>query len=489
MRITPTTNAGYQLLHEGAQALSVVETNGIKVDVGYLKQTRKELTRRTEDMRKEMTESKVWKIWRKRFGDRASFTSGPQLGTVLFTDLGYKPEFFTASGKPSTDQWALEHTKDPFTVKYLRWKKLCNANDNFLAGIERETCDGVLHPFFNLNTVVSYRSSSEGPNFQNFPKRDPEIGKLIRRAFIPRWAFTEHDFKGVEVGTSACYNKDPKLIAYVKDASLDMHRDMAMEMFMLPLKEITKPIRQIGKNGFVFPEFYGDWYKSITVAVWDDIESGEVKTASGVPVIEHLRKKGITARGACDSEEDAVKGTFEHHIQEVEHSFWKVRFKVYDRWKQQWFRDYQKRGYVDSLTGFRYEGIFDRKQVCNWPIQGSAFHCLLWTLIQAQKEIRKSKARRLIIGQIHDSMLTDCPPDEMVEHCALVNDIVNRRLREHWDWIVVPLTVDMEMSVPGTTWYDKKDVKFKDDVFTFNDKRYTKVGKLFTAVKESTQCH
>jgi hypothetical protein len=40
----------------------------------------------------------------------------------------------------------------------------------------------------------------------------------------------------------------------------DMHRDSAAEILFLPKKEVPKPVRQAVKGGFVFAEFYGDWY-------------------------------------------------------------------------------------------------------------------------------------------------------------------------------------------------------------------------------------
>ena len=70
--------------------------------------------------------------------------------------------------------------KAKFVKRYLKIKKLKKARSTYLRGILRETVDGFIHPFFNLNLVITYRSSSDHPNFQNIPVRNAEIKKPLR---------------------------------------------------------------------------------------------------------------------------------------------------------------------------------------------------------------------------------------------------------------------------------------------------------------------
>lgn len=463
------------MLHEGTIALSQVESNGLRIDMGYLRKTQEELTVRCEEMEKELRHSKEWRLWRKRFGQEAKFGSSDQLAVVMYDEMGYEPTEFTETGKPKTDEAALSKLKSPFVASYLRWKKLGNANNTFLRGIEREVCDGFLHPNYNLNIAITFRSSSDNPNFQNYPIRDPEIGQLIRRCFIPRKGnvLTENDFKGVEVGVTACYNLDPVLIDYIKDPTKDMHRDMAAELYFLRPDQVTKIPRYLAKNNFVFPQFYGDWYKNSTVGLWEGIESNNVLGPDGKSLYVHLAKNGIKSRGNCIYEEEAVKGTYEYHVMKVERDFWKRRFKVYDKWKHTQFSEYQKNGYFDSHTGFRYEGVFNKKQTSNYPIQGSAFHCLLWTLIKNQKLNNKNRVGRLTVGQIHDSLISDVPERELADHLEQINYVVSVLLPKHWEWIIVPLQIETEIVGKGKTWYDKKEVKPSKDGYEFMGKKYS----------------
>lgn len=506
MRVKPINSEGYRLLHEGSVALSEVERNGIRLDVKYIETTQNTIRKKREELRKELLDTKVWRRWRRMFGHNAKLGSDSQLRDVLFSDkagsMGYEPKIFTKSGLPAVNQYNLESTRDPFVKSYIRWKKYDKADGTFLEGLRRECCDGFVHPFFNLNTALSYRSSSDRPNFQFNPVRDAEIAELVRKAVIPlspKHALVENDFKGLEVGTSCCYNLDPKLIEYVKNPKLDMHRDMAMELFKLPLEFFTskkpgsKEIRHLSKNGFVFPQFYGDWYKSVTPAMWESIGQRDLRGPDGKSLYEWLKRKGIDGCGACEYDSNGkpvepVRGTFEHHVMKIENDFWGRRFKVYKRWKRTFWESYLKKGYFDSLTGFRYDGIvFEKNQVTNIPIQGSGFHMLLQTLIWYLKKNRKMKMGCKVGAQIHDSMFTNVPIKLLDEHSALMHELVSVKLAEQWKWINVPMEVETEISPPGTTWFDKRAVTFNSDMTTynFNGVDYLSSDKLLEALTEN----
>lgn len=468
MIFTPITHDGYRLFHEGAIALSEVEANGVRVDLKYLDRAKGECKEKIAQCRTALLEDDVYRKWKKRFGAKTNLGSREQLGTVVFDVLGTpckertKPTDRYPEGRPVTDDAALRNLSIPFVKMYLeaeRWKKALNT---YLRNIERETCDGYMHPFFNLHTTDTFRSSSDHPNFQNFPVRRPEIAKLIRSAFIPRPGrqLVEFDFKGVEVSVAACYNKDPQLIKYVTDPTTDMHGDMGQQCYIVSKDQMTKLIRYAAKNRFTFPEFYCNWYKAVAKDLWLAITELNLCTSDGKPLKEHLKKKGIHGRGTCDveSNDEPRPGTFEAHIKAVEDDFWHNRFKVYDQWKKDWNDAYLERGYFDTFTGFRCQTMMNRKQVVNYPIQGSAFHCLLWSLIRVQKLLRKYKLKSLIVGQIHDSMLMDVLIRELKDVIDIVRQVTMEDLAKHWRWIIVPMRIECETAPPGKSWYEKKEL-------------------------------
>lgn len=468
----PYKQKAVKLMQDGARALAVVESNGIRIDTEYLDKTIRKTEKKIIRLEKNLWKSDVSKVWKKHFGLKTNFGSGEQLGIILFDKMGYECPELTPSGKFKTDEGSLASVDHPFVKDLLEVKKLQKANTTYLKGIKREVVDGLLHPFFNLHTTQTFRSSSDSPNFQNIPVRDPVMGKLIRTAFIGRTGnhLVELDYSGIEVSIAACYHKDPVMLEYLFDKSKDMHRDMAMECFMLSKEEMTNPvdeadgkrmklIRYFGKNQFVFPQFYGDFYASCAKSLWDSAIQNKLTLRDGTLIIDHLASKGITELGDLDPREKPRRGTFEKHLQEVENDFWNKRFSVYGKWKKDEIKKYYKKGYLLSKTGFICRGAMKRNEIVNYPVQGSAFHCLLQSLTWiVNGELKKAKMKALIVGQIHDSIVADVPEEELAEFLILCRRVMTKRLTDAWKWINVPLEIEAEVCPLGGSWSDKKEM-------------------------------
>jgi hypothetical protein len=287
------------------------------------------------------------------------------------------------------------------------------------------------------------------------------LGELIRRSFIPRGKrrrIVELDFKVLEVRVGYCYHRDPMMRRYLLDSkNHDMHRDAACDCFILEPEQVSKEIRYSGKSDFVFPQFYGSYYIDCAKALWAYMLKHNLTTTDGISVKKNLRQHGIKELGACDPRQKPKRGTLEHRIAEVEKMFWQDRFKVYDRWKKDWYAQYMERGWFRMKTGFVVEGHYKRNQVINSPVQGAAFHCLLWSLIELQKWLNKKKMKTLIIGEIHDSMLLDSPEEEVDEVIEKAVEIMTELLRRAWDWLIIPLEVEVETS--SKNWFEKEPYK------------------------------
>ena len=470
----PITNKGYRLLHEGCIALSQVEANGMKIDTKYLHKAITQTGQKIDDIILQMKEDKIFKIWRREFGRKTNIGSGEQLGKILFSVMDYPCLARTKTGRPKVDETAFASVDLDFVRDFVKLGKLKKARSTYLQGILRETTNGFLHPFFNLNIPRTYRGSSNHPNFQNIPVRNPEIAKLVRRAFIPRinHQIVEIDYSGVEICNATCYHKDPRMISYIKDKRKDLHRDAAMQVYKLSKKELTpkdkndkkevkraKDIRYCGKNMFIFPEFYGDYYIHCAKNLWEAIGQMNLKRRDGYDLYSHLETEGIYELGDCNPDKSPKEGTFEKHLQEVEDDFWNKRFRVYGQWKKDWYYAYLKKGYFDTLTGFRIEGLYGRNEVLNYPVQGSAFHWLLWSLIRIQKLLNKYKMRTLIVGQIHDSIVSDVYKKELRNYLEICKQVMTIDICKHWKWINVPLTVEAEVAPLNKSWYEKKEYK------------------------------
>lgn len=457
MPIIATRNDANQLMLEGAMALSKVQSNGMRIDLDYCHRATKEIQKEMKDLESSLAKEEEGKLLKKKFGSAYKLKSDPQLAWLLFEHMKLTSTKKTKGGKDSVDAEALEEIIEDIDSKFLQdlalYKKLDKAQGTYLKNIIIETNDdGFLRPFFHLHTTDSYRSSSANINFQNIPVRDPRIKKITRSAFIPREnrQIGEIDFKGIEVSVSCCYHKDPTMAEYLCDPSKDMHRDMAQQLYILNEKEWNKQSRQAAKNKFVFPEFYGSYYKQVAPDLWKYVRLNGVnigKDNKGISIIEHLRKKGIRD---YDS--------FEEHVREIEDDFWFNRFSIYSEWKMQWWEDYNRKGYFDSLSGFRYDSLLKKNQVINLAVQGSAFHCLLRTLILLNAWLEKEGMETLIVGQIHDSMVLDIVPEELDDVMTKCQLIIKEELPKYYPWLYLPMTIEAELAPINEPWLNKKEI-------------------------------
>ncbi len=463
MSLQATTTEAYELLHEGTLALGCVEEWGMRVDVGLLDKTEADTTRQIDELDNSLKNSDVWRLWKRRFGEKANIGSGPQLADILMDDLGFQIEARTEkSNKVKVDEKSLSGVDHPFIKDYFRQKKLKKLRDTYLSNIRRELVGEYLHANINLHLVNSYRSSADRPNVQNQIRRDAEFAEMLRRMFIPSpgHVLVEADMSAHEFRIGACVCLDGSMLDYAGDPTKDVHRDMASECYDIPLQSDwknpnLKKVRGEAKNKFVFPTFYGSYYVSTAKNLWSAIELEELKTDRGNSLYEHLASRGIKKLGACDPKQKPTKGTFEHHVQQVDRAF-HDRFPDWSDYQESTMRDYQKSGYFDMLTGFRCAGVFSRNQVLNFKVQGPAFHIVLWDLIQLVKWIRKNRMKTRVICEIHDSIISDVHLSELDDYLAKMKQVMTQDVKKHWRWIVVPL--DIEVDRCDESWFGKKRV-------------------------------
>ena len=475
----PYTPEAAELLQKGQIALARATVNGIPIDVPYCRSEQKIL----HDQMAELEDS-AWKLdcggsdWQKRYGSAASLGNDNQVRDILFTYLKLEPEgtdedeLEDGDGSDAVDKDVLGHIDHPLARVVLQYRKARKTADTFLQGLIAEQVDGVVHPWFHLHRVISYRSSSSAPDFQNFPIRDPVQGGIVRRAFVSGdgWCFIEIDYKGIEVAISTCYHKDPTMVQYQVD-DYDFHSDSARDVYVLTKEQLAtarprkKDVRHAGKNGFTFPEFYGSYWSQIGPALWRMAIDGKFALADGTSFQDHLASKGIRELGrvlrdpVTNRTIAPTQGTFLHHVQKVEQRFWNERFPVYNQWKKDWYALYQKRGWFKSKTGFHHEGVYRRNDVTNHPIQGDAFHCNLRSFYRLDEELVRRRMESYLCGQIHDSIVARVRMSERDEFLLMVRDISQRELVDVWKWIIVPIRVDAEGTAEGGSWYDKREIE------------------------------
>ena len=471
MRKFRPTDDAIQLFLEGSLALSEVESHGCRIDKPYLERAITDVNSDVAAVESELRADPIYKTWQRRY-PTPNLAAPEQLATVIFTDLGYKSKYATSSGKrASASKDALESVDLPFVKRYVHAQELRKAGD-FLVGIQREMVqhdDGLwyVHPSYSLNKIT-FRSGCSQPNFQNQPNRIPKMAEIVRRCYIARdgYQLGECDLGQIEVRIPCAYSFDPVLIDYVSDSNKDMHRDTACDIFMLDAPRIHKLVRHCAKNKFVFPSFYGSYYAQMAPDIWDAIDQQNLTYRDGSKTIrQHLRECGIAELGACDPDQSPVPGTFEHHLKQIEDRFWNERFIVHTKWKKDWVAAYERDGGCQFLTGFIMTGPHKRNDIINYPVQGSAFHCCLWALIQINNILKKYKMKSRIIGEIHDCINFEIWPSERDDVFSLCEYIMTRKIREWATWLNVPITVECEICPVGGSWFDKMVVKCDGDTY------------------------
>ena len=472
----PFTDDARWLMTTGALAFVRMHDRGMPVDVDYCKSA-------IIKVRKDMSEIEeaAWtedggREWSSSYGRGANLSDNNQARHILYEVLGLTSTegSKTATGLDAIGKDALEGINHPIVRRILEYRKRDKAVAT-LKGILRETVDGRIHPFFHVcgfeeghNTVRTYRTSSSEPNFQNMPIRDPEIGRIIRMAFRapPGWCIVEADYSKMEVHAMTWYHKDPTMIEYLINDH-DMHKDLALECFMLTEGQYAaclpkpKAIRNEAKSNFIFAEFYGSYWPQVAYALWGSAAQYGFRLGDGTPFLKHFDSMGITKLGMPKrikgKLQDPEPGTFCDHIKNVEFNFWKKRFPKYDQWRRRWYEDYQKKGSFDTLAGFHHEGVFRRNEVINTPGQGTGSHCKMRGVIGITKTVAARKMRAYPNAEIHDSILGMVPEEEVPEYIELCKVHMAQKVMEAWPWIITPITIEVEVSPPGGTWYEKRE--------------------------------
>ncbi len=432
-RLEPFQKEGFDLLMESSLALTETTQYGCILNVERFHEVVGELEKKMDDAARAVMESDEVKLWDK--DTEFNFNSPRQIGHLLYDILGIKPPFFTETGAPSTDAEALEKIKIPLVEKILTYRKYMKLLKTYIRQYSVESVDGLIHAWFHLHKVDTFRSSSAAPNIQNLPKRDDEAKTLITSLIRPRRGhrIISYDYKSLEVLINACHSGDKNLIAYASDPSKDMHRDSAADIFMLDPNAVPKPVRSAIKGAFVFASFYGSYYKQTAPDCW------EVAKANGL--LPHLAEKGIT-----------TYEQFEERVRIAEEIMWTERFPTHDAWRKEQWKKYQRDGYLDSLTGFRLYGPMSRNNSFNGVVQGDAYHILQWGYNQVLRELKERGMETRPWAEIHDAADFDVAPEEEDILDSLVYKYFIVEVKKKWPWIVVNLQVEKERSEIDGDW-------------------------------------
>jgi len=382
------------------EVLAFMETTGIKADRQYLLDLSEYF-----DNELNKTASDIFDL----AGMTFNINSPKQLGNVLFEELKLPKSKTNASGGYSTSVDVLEKLKMyPIVDKILYYRTVSKLYSTYAQGLlSAISSDGRIHSKFKQTVTATGRISSTDPNLQNIPIRT-EIGRKIRKAFIPEEGFTivSGDYSQIELRILAHIAQDKNMIKAFLDNE-DIHTSTAAKVFSIPLQEVTKEQRYAAK-AVNFGIIYGisDYSLSQDINV-------SVKNA-GKYIKDYLEHYS----GVKEYMERIVKTAIENgYVKTI----------------------YGRRRYLPELSSPKHAvREFGKRVALNAPIQGSAADIMKIAMIKVYNELKTKKLKSRLILQVHDELVIETSIDEIEE----VKSILLHNMRDSFE-LSVPLEIDL----------------------------------------------
>lgn len=401
---------------------------GLPVHQRTIRRLSRQYARKLRKIEARIRELPEVKQYRKRFGEFNPHS--PNSVAILLRDVMKETAGQKNKGRYSTNEAVLNEIGGRVPDSILLARKCAKMRSTYIAPLDirsKETVvypDGLLHTVFNTTFTTTGRLSSDSPNMQNFPKRDPQL-KLLRRAIRAPEGYwiVAMDHGQIEYRGIGWCTKDRTIVDSTWN-NYDVHMELAEKVaskwpacikdkFGSLDKNAMKAFRGEVKNKWTFPAFY--------LAQMEYIAS-----LLGMPV-------------------RVFAPLFEW--------FWE-KFKGVKIWQNDQIKFYQKHNYVETLTGRRRHGPMSINDIVNSPPQGTAsdvvidgMNRLSETAYQkGMKHLRPLQARI----NIHDDLTFLIPKkgsDSLIEAAVLA------MLDVPYDFINTPLQVEVEI---GTNWYDMK---------------------------------
>lgn len=418
----------FNVVMKGNEALTDIELSGSAIDLEYgnkllLKYEEKKL----EILNKLLLYPEIVEIVDFNIG------SPDHICQLLYDKFKLKCHKFTATGKRSADIDALVALTDahPFVADLLLYKKYDKCISTYVTPLTADHLknDGKIHCGYHQDTTATGRLSSSAPNLQNIPSRG-EQGKEIKKMFIPSkkgWYILQADYSQIELRISAIETLDPVMIQAYKEFG-DLHITTAKEV--LGKSIITKEDRNKAKP----------------------INFGLIYLQSAQGFVKYAKKSyGITFTLA--EAETTIKKFFS-------------TYKGLTPWHNKTIEFAKKYGYVTNMFGrkriianINSKNSYDRgsaeRQAVNHPIQSVPAEMMVLSLYYVNKFLKSKGMLSKIINTVHDSMILECPPEELYKVAKIIKTIMEN-IPTPFEKII-PIVADLEY---GYNWGELESFKF-----------------------------
>ncbi len=395
-----------------AGVLADMETEGVAIDVPYLKQMQDELGAQLTAIESEVEEVA---------GQKFNLNAPQQLAKVLFEDLRLPVGKRTKTGY-STDADTLEslREKHPIIGLILEHRQLSKLKSTYVDALPQlvDPLSGRVHTSFGQASTATGRLSSSNPNLMNIPIRT-ELGQRIRRAFKagrPDHVMVSADYSQIELRIAAHLSGDPKLLEAFA-AGQDIHTATAAAVFKVPFDTVTPDQRRLAKVAN-FGSIYGQ---------------GEYGLS------QQLGITGDVAREFLGQ----YWSTYAHLREYLDG----VRRKA------------REEGFVVSATGrrraipdlrspnFQLRSAAERMAI-NFPMQSLAADIIKIAMVRLSREIEADQIEGRMLLQVHDELLFEVPRGELDQFAEKVPRIMTGAYE-------LETGIEVETKV-GPNWADMK---------------------------------
>ena len=394
------------------KTLALMETEGINLDVNFLKNLSKKTTEELNEITK-----KIFELSDEEF----NISSPKQLGEILFEKMKIsdKPKK-TKTGQYSTSEEVLTElaSKNDIVKLVLEYRSISKLLNTYIDSLPKQLHKSTnrIHTEYVQTVASTGRLSSINPNLQNIPIRTSR-GKEIRKAFIAKnkdHFLMAADYSQIELRIIASLSEEENMINAFKNKE-DIHSSTAAAVFNVPINKVTKEQRSNAKV-VNFGIIYG-------------------VSAFGLSNQTNLNRK---------ESKELIEKYFEKY----------PKLKHYMNNQISFARD---NGFVETILGRRrylkdinsqnsiVRGAAERNAI-NAPIQGSAADIIKIAMINIQNKLSSGNYSSKMLLQVHDELVFDVFKPEL-------NEIINltRNEMEQAYKINVPLTVDINY---GLNWLE-----------------------------------
>ncbi|WP_341667183.1 DNA polymerase I [Alcaligenes sp. SDU_A2] len=366
----------YLLEVQASDVLTIVERNGVKVDVQALHQQSHELGQKMLEL-----EGKAHEL----AGQPFNMNSPKQVGEILFGKLGIPVVRKTASGAPSTDEDVLTRLAQdyPLPAVLLEYRGLAKLKSTYTDKLPKmvNAQTGRVHTRYAQAAVVTGRLASSDPNLQNIPVRTAE-GRRVRTAFVSEQGkVVSADYSQIELRVMAHVSGD-KNLQQVFEQGGDVHRATAAEIFGVQAEQVTSDQRRAAK-AINFGLIYG---------------MGEFGLASNLGITRDA------ARAYIDRYFARYPGVADYmtRIKALAHEQGFVE-TVFGR--RLWLPE------IKGAKGPRMAGA--ERAAINAPMQGTSADLIKMAMVAVQNWIQEKGLKTQMVMQVHDELVFDVPPDEL----------------------------------------------------------------------------